>query len=952
MKLQRFVPTLLGLLLPAGLLAAATTVGTFTGGDPGEGLDLEGNFLYAVNVGPSGAAGQVGDAFFTGVNVSGVTMDARAEIGAWGGADYGTTQSDRNLSKVMRSIYHMWPPPLPPMHLRVTGLEPGAAYKLQLLFTEACCTRGFDIWVNGALEVDELDLLGTQGGLANQATTGVVATHEFTAPSGTLEVVLDGNTITTPELTDHNPTLAGFTLERTSAVTDSDHDGLTDDWELKYFGNLSYGGSDDPDGDSLDNAAEFAARSDPTKKDTDGDGLSDADELNVHHTSPIRADTDGDGLSDQAELTRYHTDPLQADTDGDGYNDYDEVHMMTDPNNKASFPSKTTFTVFTGGDAGEGLDLDGSFLYAINVGPPDAVGPIRDAYFTEDTVEGVTISGGFIAGNWHPNLNFGDTVNDDVLELMMSTIRWSDAGDPVTPTLNLSLANLEVGAAYRLQLLFAEEGWMRGFDITVDGRFIVDDFAPFHYQGGFTKTNGVVLTHNFIASASTVTIVLDGRTVTTAEFVDHNPILQGATLKLTAPNVDSDHDGLPDPWEADMLGGLSYGPADDPDRDGLDNAAEFAAGTDPRNADTDADGLSDSVELLTYHTNPLKTDSDQDGLSDADEVNRYHSDPTKADTDGDGLSDADEVLVVHTDPAKADSDGDGFSDYDELRLLSDPKDKTSFPRNPLIGVFTGGDPGEGLDLDGDFLYAIQVGSPFAAGPIRDADFTLESVEGVTVSSGNVAPNWYGGVFGDTEADAALQVVMASIRWSDAASLTPTLRLNLDLLEPGTRYKLQLLFAEACCFRGFDIFIDGRQVADDFSPRHYQGADLASKGVVLTYEFDAANTNITVLMDGRGTTSPGLTDHNPILQAATLEVLGSPPAPPKITAVELRSGTFSVTFDSVAGRTYALQFRADLGTGLWQDVPNDTTATSAQTTLRDAAPGHTGLAQGYWRVVER
>ena len=36
-------------------------------------------------------------------------------------------------------------------------------------------------------------------------------------------------------------------------------------------------------------------------------------------------DTDGDGLSDQEELFFYYTDPNNSDTDGDGYSDYDEI---------------------------------------------------------------------------------------------------------------------------------------------------------------------------------------------------------------------------------------------------------------------------------------------------------------------------------------------------------------------------------------------------------------------------------------------------------------------------------------------------------------------------------------------------------------------------------------------------------------------------------------------------
>jgi len=37
-------------------------------------------------------------------------------------------------------------------------------------------------------------------------------------------------------------------------------------------------------------------------KDTDGDGLSDFEEVNIYHTDPLKADTDGDGYSDGAEV--------------------------------------------------------------------------------------------------------------------------------------------------------------------------------------------------------------------------------------------------------------------------------------------------------------------------------------------------------------------------------------------------------------------------------------------------------------------------------------------------------------------------------------------------------------------------------------------------------------------------------------------------------------------------
>ncbi|MDZ7624238.1 MAG: hypothetical protein U5J96_07330 [Ignavibacteriaceae bacterium] len=56
----------------------------------------------------------------------------------------------------------------------------------------------------------------------------------------------------------------------------------------------------------------------PKNPDTDGDGLSDGDEVFNYKTDPLKADTDGDGLSDYDEIMKYYTDPLISDTDKDG----------------------------------------------------------------------------------------------------------------------------------------------------------------------------------------------------------------------------------------------------------------------------------------------------------------------------------------------------------------------------------------------------------------------------------------------------------------------------------------------------------------------------------------------------------------------------------------------------------------------------------------------------------
>jgi hypothetical protein len=88
------------------------------------------------------------------------------------------------------------------------------------------------------------------------------------------------------------------------ATGDSDNDGLPDSWEMQHFGTLAYNGNDDPDEDGLDNSGEYAARTNPLSWDTDGDGLSDGDEVLTHGTDPNSTDTDGDGVSDADEISQ------------------------------------------------------------------------------------------------------------------------------------------------------------------------------------------------------------------------------------------------------------------------------------------------------------------------------------------------------------------------------------------------------------------------------------------------------------------------------------------------------------------------------------------------------------------------------------------------------------------------------------------------------------------------
>jgi hypothetical protein len=87
------------------------------------------------------------------------------------------------------------------------------------------------------------------------------------------------------------------------SLGDLDNDGLPDDWELQYFGDLVQGPNDDYDHDELTNLEEYQLGTDPTKWDTDGDGLNDGDEVS-RGTDPKNPDTDEDGVNDGTEVAQ------------------------------------------------------------------------------------------------------------------------------------------------------------------------------------------------------------------------------------------------------------------------------------------------------------------------------------------------------------------------------------------------------------------------------------------------------------------------------------------------------------------------------------------------------------------------------------------------------------------------------------------------------------------------
>jgi len=129
--------------------------------------------------------------------------------------------------------------------------------------------------------------------------------------------------------------------------------------------------------------------------DTDGDGLSDRQEMFVYGTDPDRFDTDNDGLSDGDEVYFYGTGPLTADTDGDGVSDGDEVKAGTNPL-VSDVPELLLLITFSGEEGKPGVTDPINNVYGITADGTPVPDLLNPTGVTVSELRGMAISGGYL----------------------------------------------------------------------------------------------------------------------------------------------------------------------------------------------------------------------------------------------------------------------------------------------------------------------------------------------------------------------------------------------------------------------------------------------------------------------------------------------------------------------------------------------------------------------------
>ena len=467
---------------------------------------------------------------------------------------------------------------------------------------------------------------------------------------------------------------------------ESDSGTITDDITTLYFdvmpGNLTAFLTWneitplDSDGDGLSNHEELTQASNPWRVDTDVDGLWDKYEVD-QGLLPYSSDSDGDGLNDKIEL-EIESDNNNMDSDSDGLTDFEEytgwnvnftfwdtpVTMHVESNlleNDTDKDGLTDVEEFIKGLNPRSNDTDANGI----LDPDEFIIPYRGIISQIDfnkrgnsirikpnSTINTTVSyriKGINCSHQPSNCSINITIENDTGFILFNKTIFLEKLDPLNMTYNctnfsVNLSNY-VSNNEGLYLVKYYTDW-ECYGIVpqnINKRELIgiidinrsaetnNQWECYDITGGDTDGDFISNLHEYIGWRVNYTT----ETGTYSIHVTSDPGL-----------IDTDSDGEWDTWEHNC----------------------FKNSTNPRDPDTDDDGLTDWEEKYMYYTNPLHYDSDGDGLDDQSEIH-FNSDPWDNDSDDDGLTDWEE-FNLGSNPNKIDTDNDGLTDYEEVYITN------------------------------------------------------------------------------------------------------------------------------------------------------------------------------------------------------------------------------------------------------------------------------------------
>lgn len=564
--------------------------------------------------------------------------------------------------------------------------------------------------------------------------------------------------------------------------TDSDNDILPDYLEGELGTNHNKEDSDDdgiPDGIEI-----YITRTDPQDSDSDNNGIYDGDEdidedgLSFNEevdegTLFFNSDTDDDRLLDGDEVNIYHTDPLEPDTDGDAISDYEEVMLGRNPKVKDATPTLQTADYPI--DCTESPEITevsvtlstsrylpcavtAENIYDINVPTTDVVGRVGAPIDLESEVD---FDSATITFSYNVSA-LGDTDEEDLVimwfdEENLRFIEQNTTVDTVNHTVSATVTHFSKYAVVDKEKWDA--AWATPIDYTVDNPyeserydyiFCIED-TPYSRDGIIYNAVDIIsefANHLRIGERIGLSLVADGKVVGVRNLTNQkstivyyaNYLIDNASAQggITATYYDSAAavKSLPDIYTYNSQG------------NNVPIVIMLTTNTDVRCTYLEATGLCDQYGARVYAINlgslnedtgitrdshfctygDLKTGADQimiysggyrlrGGLPE-DYYEQFVLGP-EADSDGDGIPNIYETQgmrsytgrILTGDPFLADTNDDGIDDWESVKLMKYNKQypffRDLYNNLPLVNgqhVFDAEYNLNEIDPDGDGLY--------------------------------------------------------------------------------------------------------------------------------------------------------------------------------------------------------------------------------------------------------
>ncbi len=591
-----------------------------------------------------------------------------------------------------------------------------------------------------------------------------------------------------------------------------------------------------------------------------------------------------------------------------------------DADTSTTAPLEIDMKTFTGAQVGEGLDLNGHFVHAVNMGGSKE-SKIGDALFTPSTDAAEHFTQSFNR-TWkkEPKIEYGATAEDNALaQDVMSVVRYT-----TKRTGSVQLGALQRGRRYKLQLLWHETHKsgtdnMRVMDIFVENQLVVDNLDLFDHGSRPGTDKGIVLTVYFEAQQKNdsldVRIVKD-RSSRLAPFLSALTV-EDVTDSVTVFNGAQPHQGL------DLDGDFVYavnmgGTANTHIRDATFTSQSSAGphfedsfkgvwtrGKKPEYGATEEDDILEEhiMQPVAYPSGSSSAFIRMGGLRTGSryKLQLIWHEVEKAASKGTRVMDVfveNRLVVDDLDLADHGSQAAGHqgvvltvffeaevgNDVLDIRIKKDRSSRFVPTLNALtledvtgpIRSFTGADAGEGLDLDGDFVYAVNMGGATEF-KVRDAAFTTVSGSGEHFSH-TLNKSWTKGAkpnYGSSAKDKILaNHIMQRVRYPAGGKEAA---IAMGGLQKGRRYKLQLLWhainnSAAKKVRVMDVYVEDELLFDNLNLADHQSRPKGNRGVVLTVFFHAERENDTLDIRIAKNSSSDLV---PMLNALTLEDVTNP-----------------------------------------------------------------------------